>query len=351
MQTLHAFGAFQKAQRWQFKAGMRVFKGQCGLRFDLRLLGRLHDPPDWLLHHFARLGHGDFHRFGCRRLLQGQRFGGDGIFVRLVHRLLHHRLFGHQLRCRLRLNLRPAQQRLGAQCSSACGQRRLGAQGGGLAGVQQQRVRSTASAFGQRRSCWRVDRIGIADAVLDHIGDLAFDALLTRCLVDDGVAIGLDQLELGHAGFGAFDKARHPSKHAARLCFQIGHRGLLRVVILTCVRRGPSVGFLSLLAAALTALGLTGRQVLRGHNGTAGAPAQKGHQPGIGHDQANQQEPRDAHQLSLGEAQHKSAQGQNRHAHQKRHQLDRQGRTNRQDRQKRAHDSIAKETAQTEAMG
>ena len=157
-----------------------------------------------------------------------------------------------------------------------------------LAGVEQQGIRPPAPPFGQRRGGGGMHRIGSADAVLDNIRDLALDALFAGGLVDDGVAIGLDQLGLGHTGFGAFDKARHPSKQAARLCFRLRHRGLLRVIILTSILCGPSLGFLSLLPAALTTLGLTGRQVLRGHNGPAGAPAQKGHQPSIGHDQTDQ---------------------------------------------------------------
>ena len=82
---------------------------------------------------------------------------------------------------------------------------------------------------------------------------------------------------------------------------------------------------------------------------TPGA-TQKGNNAGVGEDQAHQQELADLAQFQAGEPQHEQGQGKCPYPHEERHDAQAEFRCDRNNRQDRAQDRVAKETAQTKGM-
>ena len=85
-------------------------------------------------------------------------------------------------------------------------------------------------------------------------------------------------------------------------------------------------------------------------NGTAGPAPQQSHQTSIDNDQPNQQKPPDARQFRAGKPKHKGAEHNDPNAHDQRHQLDCERRSNRQRRQQKRHNRITKQPAQPKSM-
>ena len=293
------------------------------------------------------------------------------------------------------------QGRLGRQTRGRhmAGERRFGRQGhlvldlhgAARRGVRDQRRRPPAPPLGQRfgQILDRLNRLTIGHAGADHIGDLGADPVIAIAFVIKHQTGIVEQFRLGHVHrqfrFGPADQRRHPGQQPAtfrlwlRLHLRCGghrrrhrrrnrgghrcrHRGRLRRLghdrALNHrrgghLRNGGGGGF-SLGGGLGGRFGLALRPDLGPHPRCLGRAARalahgiQHHR--IGHHHGHERQPRDPAQLGLGKAHHKEAHGDRRDPHQEGHQLDRQMRSNRQERQQTAHHRVAKEPAQPKIM-